>query len=118
MEKGKALFAQKNYDDAVTALRKAADYSQALDVRADGYYTAGECFSAKSDYKDAIIEYTKCVVLGENPFRADSMLNIAESYVSLGEKDKAALAYKDYLGAYPDGPNAPKAKEALKKLEG
>ncbi|MHB8173882.1 MAG: tetratricopeptide repeat protein, partial [Nitrospirota bacterium] len=116
--KGKALFAQKKYDEAIAALKNAADHTQTLEVRADGYYTSGECFSAKSDYKDAIIGYTKCVVLGENPYRADSMLKIAESYAALGEKGKAELAYKDFLGAYPDGPKAAQAKEALKKLEG
>ncbi len=81
------------------------------------FISPGECSEAKSDFKAAIIAYTGCLILGENPYRADSMLKVAENYVSLGEKDKAAAAYKKYLDAYPEGASAPQAKKALELLE-
>lgn len=113
---GKAFFAQKKYDEAMAALGKAADHPQALNVRAESFYIYGECSEAKSNFKAAIIAYTECLILGESPYRADSMLKVAESYVRLGEKDKAATAYKNYLDAYPGAAKAPDAKKALEQL--
>lgn len=120
---------QKAYDNALTLFRggnyKGANtaFSDFLKTYPDSGLTAsalywlGNSYYAQRDYRNAISVQQKVVSNhAGNPKAADALLNMASSYIELGDKAKARKALQDVVALYPEAPAAQTAQERLATL--
>lgn len=74
----------------------------------------GDFYYKEKNYKAAISRYREA--LEYKPNDAVATLHLANAYEKAGEADAARDMYDNYLKTLPNGPGAPEAKAALKRL--
>jgi tetratricopeptide (TPR) repeat protein len=89
----------------------------AVDPRAEARarYQAGEQRFRAGDYRAAIEQFRTADQLAPAPMNA---YNIALAHERLGELDRAAQAYREYLARRPDAPNRAAVEARISALEG
>ena len=111
-EQGLELFRQKRYDDALAALREAAELvpDSALYTNNLGFvhYRRGELDLALDFY-----EKTKKL----DPARIQVYMNEGSALEALGRNEEAAAAYRKFLELAPDHRDAGYARRRLESLE-
>jgi TolA-binding protein len=111
------LFRSRNY-------KKSAEIFLALieqgipTIRQDNcYYWLGECAYGEKKYEDAINYFQKVFTYKISEKKDESQLMIANSYLAMGNKQKAVEEYEKLLKKFPASPFVKRVKEKLEHLK-
>jgi predicted TPR repeat methyltransferase len=96
---GVLLKAQKRFEEAEAAYAKAIDMNPA---HVDAYNNMGNVLVAQGRMREGVTYFCKAITLMPNHKEARKLLGIA--YYTLGENDKAAAVYREWLEKEPDNP--------------
>lgn len=96
---GALLKAQKRFDEAAVAYEKAIAINP---EHVDAYNNMGNLLTVQGRVKEGVAYYCKAITLMPTHKEAKKLLGIA--YYTLGEIDKAADVYRQWLEQEPDNP--------------
>ncbi len=117
----------KTYDEALNLFRsrnykKSTEIFSALieqdipTVRQDNcYYWLGECAYGERRYEDAINYFQKVFTFKISEKKDESQLMIANSYLAMGNKQKAVEEYEKLLTKFPASPFVKRVREKLER---
>lgn len=95
------LLAQKRFEEASDILKKALSINP---LHAEAHYNIGESLAMQGNKNDCVPFYEKALTLKPSHIGAKKKLSFA--YYTLGELDKAANIYRQWLEQEPDNPIA------------
>src|SRR5262249_35377783 len=98
---GAALRAQKQLDEAADAYRKAIEINP---NHSDAYHNYGNLLTSQGRVKESVYYYCTAITLAPRRPESRRMLGIAYSF--LGQLDRAAEVFREWLAAEPDNPIA------------
>jgi TolA-binding protein len=83
---------------------------------APAFYWSGECYYAMSNFSEAIIAFEKSLQYKANSKTEAALLMLGNSYLKLGDQQKAKEQYDTLLERFPDGQFTGSAKLKLSLL--
>ncbi|GAB6035959.1 hypothetical protein JCM15519_05180 [Fundidesulfovibrio butyratiphilus] len=113
---GKAMqaYQAKNYDQAATLWGDLAKAYPKHSLASNAYFWRGECYFAKNDMPQAVLNYQEVIEKFPKSNKAPSaMLKQGMAFSKLGKKDAARIVYHDLIKKYPDSAEAKRAKTFL-----
>jgi tol-pal system protein YbgF len=107
-----------NYDLSVTGFREFLKNYPASSLADNAQYWIGEAFYAREKFSEALTEFMKVVSDYPNQDKVPAaMYKSGLCHQKLGDKAKAAEAWKQLISKYPRSNEAALAKERLKEFE-
>lgn len=119
LAQGKYKLAQQAFLNFTIRFPTHPKATEAQFLLAESYYRDRNWEEAISEYRFLLDNYPK------NPFREEAFLHMAASYLKKSpppyldqtETERAVDMLRNFLGAYPDSPFAPEARELLKEAK-
>ena len=110
------LFRSRNYAEAASLFQSALDAGIQEKMQDNCYYWLGECAYGEKKYDEAIEHFQKVFTFKISEKKDDSQLMIGNSYLALGNKEKAKEAFERFTKKFPASPFIKRVKEKLGKL--
>ncbi len=110
------LFRSRNYAEAASLFQSALDAGIMEKMQDNCYYWLGECAYGEKNYNEAIEHFQKVFTFKISEKKDDSQLMIGNSYLALGNKEKAKEAFERFIKKFPASPFIKRVKEKLGKL--
>ena len=110
------LFNSRNYEDATALFQAALDGGIAEKMKDNCNYWLGECAYGEKKYSEAIEHFQKVFTFRISEKKDDSQLMIGNSYLAMGNKEKAKEAFERFTKKFPASPFIKLVKEKLGKL--
>ena len=98
-------------DQAIPILREALARFPASPAVYEIHFELGNALSDKQEFQNSVEEYKLC--LEQKPDFAPALINIAYSYVNLGQFDLAKPNFDKFLAENPNWPNAASVKAQM-----
>ncbi|MBN1797382.1 MAG: tetratricopeptide repeat protein [Spirochaetales bacterium] len=118
--KAVSLISQEKYDDAYNEFKAIVNSSDDQEYISKSQYEMGRCLFYVKKYDNCIRLFTTWIQkYPKHPDLKDALYFIANSHEAMANKDKAISIYKKVLALTPESESLyPKARKALRKLEG
>ena len=110
------LFRSRSYIEAASLFQSALDVGIQEKMQDNCYYWLGECAYGEKKYNEAIEHFQKVFTFKISEKKDDSQLMIGNSYLALGNKEKAREAFERFTKKFPASPFIKRVKEKLGKL--
>jgi cellulose synthase operon protein C len=113
--KGKALYALKRYDAALTSLTESTKLTRSA-VAAEAQFYIGQTHQIRSDFNRAVTAYLRVQALyaAEREWCAAAAFECAKCYAALDRTDEATATLRAIVNQYPDTQWAKLAAARLK----
>ena len=96
---------------------KCCSTSTSTPLAGNAHYWIGECYYALGDYSQAILQFNEVRQhYAKSDRAAPALLKIGLSFLEMGNKTEARLAFQKVVNDYPASPEAGQAKEKLRLL--
>ncbi len=109
---GKRLKAEHNYDESIRAYQNALDLDKS---RAMSWNNLGTGFQARGDLEKAVEAYKEA--LSRQPDMELATINIARSYLNMGNFAQAKIYFSRYAEQHPDSQDYKEAKDSLETMD-
>jgi TolA-binding protein len=110
------LFRSRSYIEAASLFQSALDAGIQEKMQDNCYYWLGECAYGEKKYNEAIEHFKKVFTFKISEKKDDSQLMIGNSYLAMGNKEKAKEAFERFTKKFPASPFIKRVKEKLGKL--
>ena len=110
------LFNSRNYIEAASLFQSALDGGITEKMEDNCYYWLGECAYGEKKYDEAIKHFLKVFTFRISEKKDDSQLMIGNSYLAMGNKEKAKEAFERFTKKFPASPFIKLVQEKLAKL--
>ncbi len=111
------LFHNREYIEASTIFQALLDSDVPIELQDNCYYWLGECCFGLKKYTDAIKKFEQVFSFKISEKKDESQVMIANSYLAMGNKEKAKEEYEKLIKKFPASPFVKKVKEKLVKLQ-
>ena len=115
-EQGLQMFHAHRFDEAAANFESVLNSGASPDLEDNCHYWLGECAYATKDYSTAIDHFNQVFTYKISEKKDDSQMMIANSYLALGNKEKARAEYQKLIDKYPASTYIARAKEKLGRL--
>jgi TolA-binding protein len=107
------LFNSRKYKEASDIWQSLLDGGIERQWQDNCIYWMGECAYGQKHYKEAIEHFQKVFTFKISEKKDESQIMIANSYLAMGDKEKAREEYQTLLEKFPSSPYAKKVKARL-----
>jgi tol-pal system protein YbgF len=112
-------FKHRDYEAALAGFRLFMELHGQSALAANAQYWIGECQYRMGRYKEALNSFYNVVSYYPlSPKLAASTLKIGQTYVKLGDHEKARMMFDRVMDQYPDTSEAELARKALEAFAG
>ncbi len=115
-ELGLQLFHAHKYDEAAGQFQGLLNGGASADIEDNCHYWLGECLYAMKNYKEAISHFNEVFTFKISEKKDDAQMMIANSYLAMGNTEKAKAEYQKLIDKFPASTYVARAKEKLAKL--
>jgi len=115
-EQGLQLYHERRYDDAALNFESVLSSGSSPDLEDNCHYWLGECEYAVKNYAGAIEHFNQVFTYKISEKKDDSQMMIANSYLAMGNKEKARTEYQKLIDKFPASTYIARAKEKLARL--
>jgi len=115
-EQGLQLFHAHKYDEAAANFESVLNSGSSPDLEDNCHYWLGECAYATKNYTGAIDHFNQVFTYKISEKKDDSQMMIANSYLAMGDKEKARTEYQKLIDKFPASTYIARAKEKLGRL--
>lgn len=107
-------FKQRDYEAALAGFRFFLELHGQSSLAANAQYWVGECQYRMGRYKDALNSFYNVVSYYPlSPKLPASTLKIGQTYIKLGDHDKARMMFDRVIDQYPDSSETELARKAI-----
>ncbi len=110
------LFKSRNYKDALSTFQDLSMSKVVPDMVGNTYYWIGECYYAMQKYSDAVKSFETVLTFPKSYKEGAAYIMLGMSYLRLGDKQQARLAWQTLIKKDPKSQYGNRAKEYLKQL--
>jgi tol-pal system protein YbgF len=110
-------FKHRDYEAAMAGFRLFIELHGQSALAANAQYWIGECQFRTRRYRDALQSFYDVVSnYPLSPKLAASTLKLGQTYIKLGDQEKARLMFDRVIDQYPDSPEAEVARKTIEPL--
>ncbi|HUL43925.1 MAG TPA: tetratricopeptide repeat protein [Bacteroidota bacterium] len=110
------LFRSRHYADAAALFQQVLDNGIPLSLQDNCTYWIGECEYGQKEFAKAIDQFQKVFSYKISEKKDDSQIMIGNSYLALGDKEKAKDSYEQLLKVFPASPFIKLVKGKLSRI--
>ena len=110
-EQGMQLFRARKFQAAADEFQAMLDAGGSPNLEDNCHYWLGECFYAMKRYQEAISHFNEVFSFTVSEKKDDAQMMIANSYLAMGNKERAKAEYQKLIDKYPVSPYVRRAKE-------
>jgi TolA-binding protein len=115
-EEGLKLFHAHKFDEAAGQFESVLSSGSSPDLADNCHYWLGECSYGMKNYKEAIEHFNQVFTFKISEKKDDAQMMIANSYLAMGDKERAKAEFQKLIDKYPASTYVARAKEKLSRL--
>jgi len=115
-DEGLKLFHAHKFDEAAGQFESVLSSGSSPDLADNCHYWLGECAYGTKNYKEAIEHFNQVFTYKISEKKDDAQMMIANSYLAMGDKERAKAEYQKLIDKYPASTYIARAKEKLGRL--